>query len=159
MSQFTDDLAIGRRAELIVKDVFSKLYEQCEFIDVAANKDFYYIGDIKVINKMSGNERYIEVKNDSRIADTHNVLCEDEYFNKYNGEFIKGNMHNCGTWLYCVVSEQERKIYTFDYAALQAIYRKGEFKQIKHNTQDTYAYLLPLSMLKNRGILLETINY
>ena len=43
MSQFTDDLAIGRRAELIVKDVFSKLYEQCEFIDVAANKDFYYI--------------------------------------------------------------------------------------------------------------------
>jgi hypothetical protein len=159
MSQFTDDLAIGRRGELIALDVLSKLYKQCEFIDIARDKDFYYIGDIKVINKQSGNERFIEVKNDSRIADTHNVLCEDEYFNKYDGEFYKGNMHNCGTWLYCVVSEQERKIYTFDYAALQAIYRKGEFKRIKHETQDTYAYLLPIGTLARKGILLETINY
>ena len=159
MSQFTDDLTKGRRGELIALDVFSKLYEQYEFIDVAKDKDFYYIGDIKVVKKQSGNERFIEVKNDSRIADTHNVLCEDKYFSKYDGKFHKGNMHNSGTWLYCVVSEQERKIYTFDYVALQAIYRTGTPKEIEHKTQDTYAYLLSLSTLEAKGILLGTINY
>lgn len=159
MSQFTNDLAIGRRGELIVLDTFSKIHNNCEFIDVAKDKDFYYIGDIKVINKDSGNERFIEVKNDSRIAATKNVFCEDEYFNKYDGEFYNGNMRNNGTWLYCVVSEQERKIYTFDYKELQKIYKKGEFKRVVHETQDTYGYTLPLSTLRVKGILLETVNY
>lgn len=159
MSQFTSDLEIGRRGELIALEAFTKLYPHCKFKDVARDKAYYYVGDIEVENTEKGTKAFIEVKNDSRIATTRNVLCEDEYFDKYNGEFYKGNMANVGTTFYCVVSEPERAIYILDYKELQKIYKQGEFKRIIHETQDTFAYLMPLSTLKRKGILLETINY
>ena len=53
---------------------------------------------------------FIEVKNDSRIADTGNVLCEEEVYYKKNDYYGKGNMYSNAD-VFAIVSKQNQKIY------------------------------------------------
>ena len=115
------------------------------------------MGDIKAIDK-SGKEIYIEVKNDSRIADTGNVVCEEEVYYKERDYIGKGNMF-CDNDIFAVVSQSEHKIYVIDYKILQANYRKGEYKEIVHSQQTSYCYLLPLTEIKKLGGLIAIVDY
>lgn len=160
LKNFTRDLGIGRRAELIALEVFRQITDDFTFEDVANQKEYYHIGDIKITEKATGDYFFAEIKNDSRIADTHNVLCEDSVYYYKDGTTKRGNMYNEGTRYYCVVSERERKIYMIDFFTLQSIYKKrGRFMTIKHTEQETNCYLVSLKTLEEVGALKGTISY
>lgn len=158
LNNFNTDLAAAKPAEKMVRNIFSSLTNEYRFEDVSNQREFYYIGDLKATSLATGKEIFIEVKNDSRIADTHNVLCEEEVFYKEYGYFDKGNMY-CNSNIYCVVSEQEHKIYVIDFKVLKEIYKKGEFRTIDHPQQTTYCYLLPIWLIKKYNGLLDIIDY
>ena len=69
----------------------------------------------------------IEVKNDSVIHATGNVLCEEEVFYKEYGYYRDGFMYN-DYEIYCVVSEPSRKIYVMDFKVLKEHYKEGRYK-------------------------------
>lgn len=68
LENFTRDLGIGRRAELIALEVFRSMTNEFIFEDVADQKEYYHIGDIKATEKATGDSFFLEIKNDSRIA-------------------------------------------------------------------------------------------
>lgn len=153
---FEEDLNKGKRGERIVMEVFSSLAPGYEFEDVSDNPLYYDKGDIKVIAE-DGTEIFIEVKNDERIGQTRNLLCEEEV-TYYSGYCQKGFMHNDHE-IFCVVSEPEKKIYVIDFSILKGIYRKGQWKVLKYSAQESECYLLPLGILKRHGGLIAAIDF
>lgn len=157
LEQFFADLEAAKPAEQLVLNTLSSLATDWRFDDVSDLVEFRYKGDIKATSD-NGQIYYLEVKNDSRIADTKNILCEYANYIKDKSKFIKGNM-KANYDYYCIVSEQQRKIYIIDFSILQAHYTEGKHKIIYHYDQDTYCYLLPLERLESLGGLLYTIDY
>ena len=155
--KFNEDLEKGHRAELLVQKVFSQLTGEYVFDLVSDQPAFYHLGDIRAIGK-DGKEHMIEVKNDCRIGETKNILCEEEVWYYSIDSNVKGFMHNNYEY-YCVVSEPEHKIYVIDFKVLFSIYRKGEFKALNHYDQMSYAYLVPLGLVKKYGGLIAVIDY
>lgn len=158
LTNFYNDLAIGKQGEDIVKNALAALTNNFTFEDVSNDRSFYYCGDIRAIDKSSGKEYFIEVKNDSRIADTGNVLCEDEVYYKSCDYYGKGNMQS-NSDIYAIVSQKENRIYLIDFKVLQANYKLGEYKAIEHMQQITYCYLLPIGVIKRLGGLIDIISY
>ena len=159
LNNFNKDLANAKEAEEIVLKTFSANTTKYNFFDVSTDRDYFYKGDIKAVEKETGREIYIEVKDDSRIAETGKVLCEEEVFYKDACYCGKGNMKS-NYDIYCVVSKQDRKIYVIDFDGLKRIYRKfGEYKEINHSQQITYCYLLELCRVKQFGALITTVKY
>ena len=157
LKDFWTDLALAKPAEQLVLNTLASLTSDYTFTDVSNERQYFYKGDIKATGA-DGKEIFIEVKNDSRIADTGNVLCEYQNYIKDGDYFIKGNM--CSDYdIYCVVSQQARKIYVIDFDILQANYTSGQHKIIYHYDQDTYCYLLPLATIKKLGGLIAEIDY
>lgn len=76
LQDFWKDLNAAHAAELLVKDVFTSRTLDYDFRDVSEEREYFSRGDLVAIDK-NGNETCIEVKNDSRFGDTHNILCED----------------------------------------------------------------------------------
>lgn len=157
LTNFWSDLEIGHKAEDIVLNTFSSLTDQYTFENVSNVRECRYKGDIKA-TAADGREIYIEVKNDSRIADTHNVLCEYMNFYRQSGTYGKGYM-DCACDVFCVVSESEQKIYIIDFATLKKYYKYGEAKTIPHAEQTTYCYLLDLGFIKSKGGLIDIVEY
>lgn len=157
VSDFYSNLAQAKEAEDIVLNVFSTMSDKYDFVSVSDNPAYYYKGDILAISE-DGREIGIEVKDDSRIAETMNVLCEDEVYYKSCDYYGKGNMQSDYD-IYCVVSRQEKKIYVIDFDILRANYRKGEFREIRHPQQTTYCYLLNIGTIQRLGGLIATIHY
>lgn len=159
LTDFKRDLAEAKKAEEIALVTISALTDRYTLEDVSNQREFYYKGDIKAISKEVGVEFYIEVKDDSRIADTGRVLCEEEVYIKDTDRYIKGNMY-CNTDIYCIVSQKERKIYILNFQKLKEIYKEfGEYKEIPHKEQITYCYLLDLCWCSKYGALMHKINY
>ena len=158
MNQFRKDLMIGKEAEQLVKEVFEASTKEYQFEDVSNIPKFYYRGDIKATRLSDGKEFYIEVKNDSRIHETYNVLCEEEVYYKESDYYGRGNMSAACDY-YVVVSQASRKIYVLDFKILRSVYRRGEYKVINHPTQTTYCYLCNIGSLKRNGALLEVLEY
>ena len=157
LTNFYADLERGKAAEQIALNVLQDFSDYWTLESVSDVKECRYLGDIKA-TYITGNVQYIEVKDDSRIADTKNILCEEENYIKDSDYYIKGNM-SCNGDLYAIVSQSERKIYLLDYKKLREIYKKGEFKVINHAQQITYCYLLALSTAKRYGALITVLNY
>lgn len=156
LNGFKEDLANAKDAEKIVREVFTSLTDKYSFEDVSDERQYYYKGDIKAVSVSNNKEVFIEVKDDSRIAETGNILCEVEVYYKECDYYGKGNM--CADYdIYCIVSKQERKIYVLDFKELQRIYKMGEYRSIEHPAQITYCYLLPLGLAKKA--MIEVINY
>jgi hypothetical protein len=105
-----------------------------------------------------GKEICIEVKDDSVIATSGRVLCEEEVYFKEQDYYQKGNMH-CKTDIYCIVSKEENLIYVLDFKILKQIYKKGEYRIIHHSQQNTHCYLLDLHRVKQWGALIAKVNY
>ena len=155
---FKRDLEAAHEAERLVQMYFTILSDSYTFENVSTNPEYYYRGDI-VATDSSGCRTFIEVKDDSRIADTQNVLCEEKVYYKEQDFFGKGNMQG-DTDIYCVVSQKEKKIYVMDFKVLKEIYKDyGIHKRIEHTDQVTYAYLLPLWVVKQRGGFIAEIDY
>lgn len=157
LDNFNKDLERGRAAEHLVCEVFSSLDDTHTFSEVGAERAFFYKGDIVATDK-AGKPTYIEVKADSRIADTGNVLCEEEVYYKKHDYYGKGNMQSDYD-IYVVVSEEQRKIYVINFECLKKNYRKGEYKVIEHPQQTTYCYLLSLKDIEKFGGLINVVNY
>lgn len=154
---FYSDLAKAKGAENIVRETFTQLASGYKFEDCSNDRACYYKGDIKA-TAPDGREIYIEVKDDSRIHETKNVLCEYEVYYKDSDYYGKGNMKSDYD-IYCVVSQQERKIYVIDFSILKQNYTKGYHKVIRHFDQDTYCYLCNLSLVRSWGALIAAVDY
>jgi hypothetical protein len=154
---FYDDLARAQSAEHLVIDVLSALNTDYTFLAVGMDREYFHKGDIKVVAN-NGKENFIEVKNDSVIYKTGNILLEDEVYYKDNDWYGKGNLHSDYEY-YAIVSEQERRIYILDFSILREASRLGEYKVIEHPSQVTYCYLLPLGVAKAKGAVITTLNY
>ena len=157
LSEFNKDLVRGKKGEKIVKAVFSSLDKNHQFIDVSDDPQYYYKGDIMAV-AADGKQTMIEVKNDGRIHETNNILCEEEVFMKEGGYFTKGNMYS-DYEIFCIVSEPGRKIYVIDFKVLKEIYKKGQYKRIDHPQQFSDCYLLDVGTLKKYGGLIEIVKY
>ena len=158
LKDFYTDLHNAKAAEQIVRSTFAALTDQYNFDDVSNRRECFYKGDILATDKQSGKQIYIEVKDDSRIADTRNILCEEKVWYKDGCYFSKGNMKSSYD-IYTIVSKAEKKIYVIDFAILKANYKQGVFKVIYHADQDTYCYLLPLATIKRKGGIIAVIDY
>lgn len=144
-------------AELLTVDILSKLTDEYSFTWVGDVKEYRYKGDI-IATAADGREIMIEVKNDSCIATTGNVLCEEEVYVKDSDRYNKGNMY-CDSDIFAVVSQEERLIYFFDFKRLKEIYKKGYYKVIPHLEEITYCYLLELCRAKQWGAFITKIKY
>ena len=157
MKQFYDDLAHAKYAEQLVRDVFAARTSDYTFELVADDPIFYHRGDIKA-TAANGKEIMIEVKDDSRIFETGNVLCEDEVYFKDCDYWKQGNMKS-EYQIYVVVSQQERKMYIIDFSKLVANYKKGEYKVIEHKSSTTFCYLCSLLQINQWGAMIDVIEY
>lgn len=157
VSNFYSDLAKAKKAEDLVKEVFTSLTSDYKFIDVGDQREYFHRGDIKAVDS-NGREIMIEVKDDSRIAETNRVLCEEEIFYKESGYFKKGNFYS-DYEIYCVVSQERRKIYVMDFSILKKHYKSGEHKVIRHIDQDTYCYLCALAQVRKWGAMIAELDY
>lgn len=155
--QFYKDLAAARSAEKIALQQLALHYPHYHFEDVSDDSSCYYKGDIKLSND-DGAALYVEVKNDSRIAETGNILCEYGNYFKSTNRFSGGAMKN-NTDIYCVVSQAARRIYLFKFDVLAKNYKSGKHKIIHHAEQDSYCYLLPIEIAAAAGALITTIDY
>jgi hypothetical protein len=140
----------------LVKDVLSSLCDSYNFCLVGCQREYYHKGDIKA-TAADGSEVFIEVKDDSRIADTGRVLCEEKVFFN-NGHEQEGFMHS-DYEIFCIVSQPERKMYFIDFDVLKNIYKKGEFKLLHHPEQYSECYLLELCHVKKYGGLIKVLSY
>lgn len=156
LTNFYRDLEKAKAAEELVLKTFSSLSNQYTFTNVSDIPEYYKKGDIKA-TALDGREIFIEVKDDSRIHETKNVLCEYEVYYIDSRERKEGNMKSFYD-IYCVVSKAENKIYIFDFKKLKKFYMYGRRKEIPHSEQVTYCYLTPIKLLEENGALLHTIN-
>lgn len=79
MTQFRKDLEAARASELLVYNYLLSLgLDGVSFELVNDNPAYYHKGDI--IARAANKEIGIDVKCDSRIAETSNVLCEEENY-------------------------------------------------------------------------------
>ena len=109
VSTFYYDLNEAKKAEHLVCSLLSSSTTKYTFRAVGDDPQFYHKGDIEG-RAQDGSLFYIEVKNDSRIGETHNILCEEAVYYKRENTKVKGNMYS-DYEVYCIVSESEQKIY------------------------------------------------
>lgn len=158
VKEFYNDLRKAQAAEQLVLETFSGLTADYTFYSVGDQREYFHKGDIKAI-AADGTEIMIEVKDDSRIGDTRNILCEESVFYFDSEETKPGNFYS-DYEIYTVVSQPERKIYVFDFSILKQIYKKyGERKILRHYDQESEVYLLPLGAAKSKGALIKEIDY
>lgn len=158
LDNFRSDLENAKVAEALVLHLFSQLTDAYTFEDVSNIQEYQYKGDIKAIEKATGREIFIEVKNDSRIHETHNVLCEEEVYYKDADYIGKGNMQGDSD-VFVVVSQPEQKIYVMDFKKIKENYKKGIYKIIEHRKQASFCYLLSIDMIRNFGGGIASFNY
>ena len=156
LSNFKEDLAAAKEAEQITKTAIAAA--GYKVFDIADQPEFYHKGDLQ-IELPSGELRYVEVKDDSRIADTRNILLEDEVYYKETGRLVPGNLHSDYD-IYAVVSKSERRIYFFDFAKLKEVGKQyGTYKMINHPEQYSNCYLLEMCRASQFKALIAKINY
>ena len=154
---FKKDLEAAQEGERRVEMYLRCLSNKYNFVNVGENPAYYNKGDILAIDKETGRQVCIEVKQDSRIAETRNVLLEDEV--DYFGRGLKkGNLHS-DYEIYAIVSPQKQKILILDFKILKKYYRNGTYKIIPHEDQVTFCYLLPLDMIERLGGVIAVIDY
>ena len=159
VSTFFEDLAEARVYEALVLEVLRN-YKSNDYVfeDVTKDSEYYHKGDIVAYDTNTLEEKYIDVKNDSVMHKSHNILCEDKVFYKESNCYKKGFMYSDYDYI-AFVSEPEKKIYMLDFALLKKHYKLGKFIRVYHGEQDTLGYLLPLKKAELLGIIKAEINY
>lgn len=157
ITSFWYDLQIAKTAEEEVISALSNLAPDIEFINVSNDKEYFYKGDIKAILP-DGRCAMIEVKRDTRIGDTHNILCQEakKYWDK--DYWQKGTMHS-DYEIYAIVSPQRRRVCFIDFKVLFAHYKEGKHKVFITEEAAEDIYLLPLEYLEEQGGIIATVDY
>lgn len=158
MKQFWIDLALGQRVEEQARQIFMNMTDEYDIENVSDVVACRHKGDLLATHKETGKQTYLEIKADSRIHETGNVLCEEENYFYDSGEFKKGNFHY-DYQIYCVVSQEARKIWIMDFKVLKKIYKQGTYKSIRHPQEITYCFLLPLEVVKANGGLIDIVEF
>ena len=156
-TDFNKDLKRGHKAELIALQILQEHIPYYKFAWVGNRKEFRKLGDIIGIRD-DGKLTYFEVKDDSRISKYNNVLCEERVLFYESGELKQGFMYN-DYEIYCVLSQDARKLYIFDFAVLRKLYKSGEYKKFEYDVSESDTYLLPIGWIKKEGGLLQVIDY
>ena len=107
VKNFFSDLENSKQAERVARECLSALTSDYTFTDVSNIRDYFYKGDIMAVGA-DGSRTFIEVKQDSRIHETGNVLCEEKIL-FFDTGMKKGNMQS-NYDVYCVVSIAARKM-------------------------------------------------
>lgn len=155
---FWNDLAEAKKVEKKAQEVFQSLTAEYTIVDVSDIREYYHKGDLKAI-AADGREYMLEIKADSRIHETGNVLCEEEVYFYETDTTNKGNMYSDYQY-YCVVSEPARKIIVIDFQVLHAHYKHNHRGiTIKHRESETFAYLFPLGEIKELGGIIAVLDY
>ena len=158
VTNFYTDLRVGHKAEAVVLDTLTALTDDYTFIPVGNQPEYYHRGDIIAIDK-SGNQTMIEVKNDSCIHYSGNVLCEEEVYFFESKERKSGNFYSPYE-IYCVADLVARKLYFMDFKVLKSIYRKyGRYRGCWYEEQMSRTYLLPLEYVKKHNGLIKVVEY
>lgn len=126
LTTFYKDLEAAKPAEQLVLNLLASSGYEVE--DVSDIREYYNKGDIKLVLP-TGKTFFIDVKDDSRIAETGNVLCEYAVHFKENDYYCKGDMEKDYDIL-AVVSKGEQKVYFIDFNILKRKYSQGEHKVI-----------------------------
>lgn len=156
IKDFYKDLNSAKAAEQIVLHTLSTLASDYTFEDVSDDREYYHKGDIAA--EKNGRRIMIEVKQDGCIENTGNVLCEEKVYYFSTNSYVKGNFYS-DYEIYAVVSPQRHKVIFMDFSVLKRIYKSGKYKEIPHNEQITYAYLLPLEYIKEKGGIIAVVDY
>lgn len=157
-STFKHDAAAALPGELKTMEVLASLTNDYTFTHIDNQRVLGKKGDIKAVDNKSGKTYYIEVKNDSRIAETGNVLCE---YQKY---FADTNTYKPGCMSYdyevfIVNSIKNHYLYVIDFSKLRTFYFTGRYVEIRYPDETTYGYLVKLDEIKRRGALMNVIQY
>ena len=93
LKKFDGDLRRAKVGERIVMQVLQSVYgNDYDFNDVSDNKEYWHKGDIEIVR--DGKTKYLDVKMDSRIAQTGNILCEDEVYFVESDSYRPGCIHS-----------------------------------------------------------------
>ena len=156
--QFYVDLERGQKAELLVRDILEALTDEYEFEWVGAEEQYRYKGDIKA-TAADGSEIFIEVKDDTIIGTSGNVLIEEEVYFKETDEVRKGFIYN-DYEVFCVISRDTQTLYFFDFNVIKQIYKKyGEYKFYNYISQSSDCFLLDIGRIKQFGGFIAKIEY
>lgn len=157
VANFFKDLERAKTAEVLVKDVLSSMTDDYTFESVGDQRQYYHKGDIKVTDK-NGNEHFIEVKDDTCISKTGNVLCEEEVFYDSIGDYVPGFM-TYDYEIFCVASRDANKLYIIDFEVLKRLYRKCPKKDLHHPGQMSICSFVPVAMIRKEGGMIAEIDY
>lgn len=156
MNDFINDATKARKGELLTLSILQDKTKNYSFTHLTDYKTYGHKGDI-LARDSRGNGYFLEVKTDARIAETGNVLCEEQkYF--FDSGYKPGNM-NYDYEIYCVLSQESRTLYIIDFSIMKKIYKTGRFTTIEHDEDITYGYLLPLEQIKQHHGLLYELYY
>lgn len=159
VSNFYSDLREAKKGEAIVLNVLKHTTEDYIFSDVSEDKEFYYKGDIKALDSSWGLEEfYLDVKMDSRIAETCNILCEAKVYYKESGTYGKGNMQSDYDYL-AIISVSAKRIFIIDFPKLKKHYKEGRSYVKDHGEQITYGTLFPMSKAWKYNMVEAVIDY
>lgn len=156
---FYEDLKKAKKGEAIVLNVLKHTTEDYIFCDVSDKPEYYYKGDIKALDNSWGlEEYYLDVKMDSRIAETLNILCEGKVYYKESGTYGKGNMQSDYDYL-AIISVEAQRIFIIDFAKLKKHYKEGKPYSKDHGEQITYGTLFPMSKAWKYNMVEAVIDY
>lgn len=85
LTNFYSDLNKARAAERLTLNTLAALTKDFVFEFVGDQREYFYKGDILATDCRTGKQYFIEVKDDSRIHETRNILCEYEVYYKLDG--------------------------------------------------------------------------
>lgn len=154
LANLDKDLMIGHEGETIVKQILN----QSAVGYTVHDSDNQNKGDLIAVD-WYGQRTYIEVKNDSCIATTGNVLCEETVYYDDTATWKPGFMYN-ESEVFAVLSQADRKIYFIDFKVLQSIYKRFPGREMrKAADQLSYVYLVPIGNIKKHNGLLGVISY
>ena len=157
-SNFKADLLKSKEAEKIALDVLTHTTEDKCFNDVADIQEFWHKGDILVFDRNREFDCFIDVKDDSRIADTHNILCEERVYYRKQKKFKQGFMYSEYDYL-DIVSKKESKIYIIDFKKLQKHYKEGKSMCLQYSWQYSDIFLYPLEKAYKYNMVVAEIDY
>lgn len=159
MTNFNKDAAAALPGELKVMEVLASKTNDFSFSHIDDQEVNGKKGDILAIEKKSGKAIYIEVKNDSRISQTGNVLCEyQKYY--YDSNKTKAGSMFYNYEIYLVHSQDSRTLYVIDFKKLRTFYTiLGDWIQIEEGVEITYGFLVRLKDIIRYNALLYTIEY
>jgi hypothetical protein len=158
-SNFKVDLQNSKEAEKIVLSVLAKCaFEDKYFEDVSDIPDFWHYGDIVVRDRDGMFDCFIDVKDDSRIADTRNILCEERVYYTNNNQFKEGFMYSGYDYI-AIVSKKEKKIYIIDFKKLQKHYKEGRSMCLSYGWQYSDIFLYPLDKAYKYNMVVAEIEY